>query len=97
MFWSKKDTKDTSKLKNALLQWILQNILENQTFQRIAKFIMVDSYEMDFIKGIVILVKVDDICKPLFIGREMMMELDDQIFYWSLPLNVHTFTTPLLY
>ena len=62
MFWSKKDTKDTSKLKNALLQWILQNILENQTFQRIAKFIMVDSYEMDFIKGIVILVKVDDIC-----------------------------------
>ena len=62
MFWSKKDTKDTSKLKNALLQWILQNILENQTFQRIAKFILVDSYEMDFIKGIVILVKVDDIC-----------------------------------
>ena len=62
MFWSKKDKKDTSDLKNALLQWILQSILENQTFQRIAKFIMVDSYEMDFIKGIVILVKVDDIC-----------------------------------
>ena len=62
MFWSKKDKKDTSNLKNALLQWILQSILENQTFQRIAKFIMVDSYEMDFIKGIVILVKVDDIC-----------------------------------
>ena len=62
MFSSKKDTKDTSKLKNTLLQWILQNILENQTFQRIAKFIMVDSYEMDFKKGIVIFVKVDDIC-----------------------------------
>ena len=47
MFWYKKDT---SKVKNILLQWILKNILENQTFQRIAKFIMVDSYEMDFIK-----------------------------------------------
>ena len=47
MFWYKKDT---SKVKNILLQWILKNILENQTFQRIAKFIMVDSYEMDFMK-----------------------------------------------
>ena len=40
MFWSKKDS---SKAKNTLLQWILQNI------QRIAKFIMVNSYEMNFI------------------------------------------------
>ena len=47
MFWYKKDT---SKVKNILLQWILKNILENQTFQIIAKFIMVDSYEMDFMK-----------------------------------------------
>ena len=47
MFWYKKDT---SKVKNILLPWILKNILENQTFQRIAKFIMVDSYEMDFMK-----------------------------------------------
>ena len=47
MFWYKKDS---SKVKNILLQWILKNILENQTFQRIAKFIMVDSYEMDFMK-----------------------------------------------
>ena len=39
MFWSKKDI---SKVKNTLHQWILQNILENQEFQRIAKFIMVD-------------------------------------------------------
>ena len=31
---------------------ILQNILENQTFQRIAKFIMVGFHEMDFMKGI---------------------------------------------
>ena len=37
-------------MKNILFQWILQNILENQTFQRIAKFITVDSYEMDFMK-----------------------------------------------
>ena len=47
-------------LKNTLLQWILLNILEIQTFQRIAKFNMVDFYEMDIMKGIVILVKVDE-------------------------------------
>ena len=29
-------------MENTLLQWILQNILENQRSQRIAKFIMVD-------------------------------------------------------
>ena len=58
MFWS---NKDTSKVKNTLLQWILQNILENQTFQRIANLIMVDFYKIDFIKGIFILVKVDEI------------------------------------
>ena len=34
-----------------MLQWILQSILENQTFQRIANFIMSDFYEMDFMKG----------------------------------------------
>ena len=37
-------------MENTLLQWILQNILENQTFQRIAKFIMADLYEMDFVE-----------------------------------------------
>ena len=47
MFSSKKDT---SKVKITLLQWILLKTLETQTFQRIAKFIMVDSYEMDFIR-----------------------------------------------
>ena len=57
MFWSKRDS---SKVKNRLLQWIFQNILENQTFRRIAKFIMVDSYETDFMKGNVILAKVDE-------------------------------------
>ena len=35
-------------------------MLENQTFQRIAKFILVHFYEMDFMKDIVILVKVDE-------------------------------------
>ena len=65
-------------MKNTLLQWIL----ENQTFQKIVKFIMVDFYEMDFMKATVILVKVDETCNILksashcFIGREMKMELD---------------------
>ena len=40
------------KKKKILHQWILQNILENQAFQRTAKFI-----EM---KGIVKLAKVDE-------------------------------------
>ena len=44
ILWS---IKDSIKVKNALLQGILENMLENQTFQRMAKFIMVDSYEMD--------------------------------------------------
>ena len=57
IFWSKKEI---SKVKNALLQWILQTILGSLTFRRIAKFIMVDFYEMDFMKGIVILVTVDE-------------------------------------
>ena len=57
LFWSKKDS---SKVKDTLLLWILQNILENQTFQRIAKFVMVHSYKMDFMKGNVILAKVDE-------------------------------------
>ena len=51
--------KDRSKVENKFFQRILQNILENQMFQRMAKFIMVDFYKMDFMKGIVILVKVD--------------------------------------
>ena len=47
-------------MKNTLLQWFSKNILENQTFQTIAKFSMVDSYETDFLKNIVILVKTDE-------------------------------------
>ena len=48
------------KRRSKLLQWILQNILENQTFQRKAEFIIGDFYEMDFTKAIVILVKIDE-------------------------------------
>ena len=57
MFWSRKDI---SKVRNILLQWILQNIIEKKMFQRIAKFIMVDSYKMDFMKGDFILVKLNE-------------------------------------
>ena len=39
------------KGENTLLQWSLQNILENQTFQRRAPFIMVNSYEMAFMNS----------------------------------------------
>ena len=42
-------------MKNTLLQWILKNI-----FQRIGKFIMADFHEKGFMKGIAILVKVDE-------------------------------------
>ena len=38
---------------------------ENHTFQRTAKFIMTNFYEMDFMKIIVILVKVDEMCNIL--------------------------------
>ena len=57
--------KDRSKVENKFLQRILQNILENQMFQRMAKFIMANNYKMDFMKGIVILVKVDKMCNIL--------------------------------
>ena len=57
--------KDISKVKNTLLKWILENISENQTFQRTQKFIMTDFYEMDFMKEIIILIKVDEMYKIL--------------------------------
>ena len=69
MLWSKNDI---SKVKNTLLQWILQNILENQTFQRITKFIMVNPYKMDFMKGNVILVKVDEMYSILEYASESL-------------------------
>ena len=58
------------------LQQILQNILENQTFQ--GKFIMADFYKMDFMKEIVILVKVgemykDEMCKILKFANHCLL------------------------
>ena len=69
---------DISKVKNALLQWILQYILENQTFQRISKFIMADFYVMDFVKDIVILVKIDEMYNIL---KSLLFLLGT--IYWS--------------
>ena len=60
---------------------------------------MADLYEMDFMKAIVILVKIDEMYKILKSAshfRGMKEEFDDQNFGWSLPLNVHTFTASLL-
>ena len=51
--------KNISRAENTFLQWILQNILENQMLQRSTNFVMADFYEMDFIKDIVILVYVN--------------------------------------
>ena len=63
----------------------MQNILENQTVQRTAKkFIMAEFYEMNFIKGIAILAKVDEmynILKSLVFGGVMKVELNDQGFF----------------
>ena len=72
MFWSQNDS---SKVKNTLLQWILQKVFEIQTFQRIAKFIMVNSYKMDFTKGNVVLVKVDEMYNILkSVGHSSFVE-----------------------
>ena len=57
------------KEEKDIVQWILQNILENQAFQRTAKFI-----EM---KGIVILVKVDEtnnILKSMLATGRLLVE-----------------------
>ena len=37
----------------------MQNTLENKMFQRIVTLIIVGSYEMDFMKGNFILVRID--------------------------------------
>ena len=50
--------KDTSKVKNTLLQWILQNIWENQMFHRIATFIV---WSIKWTSWKVLIVKVDEI------------------------------------
>ena len=97
MFWSEKDI---SKVESTLLQWILQNILENQTFQRTEKFIMADFYEMHFkMKGIVILVRVDEMLSILKSASDsLFVERWDEngcskIFCWR---YAHTFNMSLL-
>ena len=47
-------------MEDTFFQWILENISENLTIQRMAKFIMAEFYEMGFMKGIFVLVKVDE-------------------------------------
>ena len=73
MFWSKRDT---SKVKNILIQRILPNILENQTFQK--KFIMVDSYEMDLQ-----LLKVDEMCRSWSLLAAAYWSWDEDGIGWS--------------
>ena len=84
MFWSKKDV---SKVKNTLLQWILRNILETWTFQRIAKLFMVDSYEMDLVKGMVILVKVDEMYIILMSASYCLL-VERWRWYWMITVFV---------
>ena len=80
------------KKKKTLLQWIFQNIIENQAFQRTAKFIETKSIVVLFKVLDKVFVKVDEmynILKSLLaerwrswildIGREMKV-LDDQNF-----------------
>ena len=96
LFWLEKRI---SKVENTLLQWILQNIFGNQTFQRIVKFIMADFCEMDFMRDIVILVKVDEMYYILkFASHCLLVERWDgngwsQFFCWT---YAHFFTMPLL-
>ena len=80
--------KDTSKVKNTLIQWILLNIVENETYQRLAKFITVDSYEMGFMKD-VILVKVDEMYNILKSASHCLL-VEGWRWKWMI-------TTPLLY
>ena len=79
--------KDTPNIKNILLQWLLQKILENQTFHRIAMFIMVDSYEIDFMKILLFTksrwdLQYLEVFQPLFIGQEMKMQLLEPALEW---------------
>ena len=48
--------KDIWTAKKKFVQWILKNILENETLQGKARFIMDSLYKVEFLKGIIILV-----------------------------------------
>ena len=51
---------ETYQKRKRLLKWILQNISEKQTFQRTAKFIVSGFSEIDVMKRIAIIIKVDE-------------------------------------
>ena len=89
--------KDTSKVKNTLLWWILQNILENQMFQRISKFIMVDSHETDFMKGIVILVKADEMEISWSLLATVYWLRDEDEIRWSKFIQESALECPYIY
>ena len=72
-------------MENTLLQWILQNILENQKFQRIVKF-------MDFMKGIVILVKVDEMYNILKSASNCLLA---EFFCWRYALTFVYYVPPV--
>ena len=52
--------RETYQKIKRLLKWILQNISEKQTFQRTAKFIVNGFSEIDVMKRIAIIIKVDE-------------------------------------
>ena len=90
MFWLEKDI---AKVEILLLQWLSQNILQNQTSQRIAKFIMAIIYEMDFMKGIAISVKKNKMYNILKSASHcFLVERWNGSGWWY----AHTFTTSLL-
>ena len=97
LFWLEKDI---SRVENILFQWILQNILENWTFQAIPKFIMPDFHKMDVMRGIVIFVKVDEMYNILKSASNRWLnerwdgnEWSNSFCWWY----AHMFTTSLLY
>ena len=58
---------------------------------------MVDFYEMNFMKGIVILIKEDKMqyLYNILKGQEIKLKLNNPSCCWSLPLSVHIFTVSL--
>ena len=58
-----------------------------ETFQRIAKLFMVDSYEMDFVKGMVILKKVDEI-HSILMSASYCLLVERWRWYWMIKVFV---------
>ena len=77
--------KDISKVEDTFFQWILENISENLTIQRMAKFIMAEFYEMGFMKGIFVLVKVDEMYNILKSASHSLLV---EIWRWNWMIKV---------